>query len=301
MTSPTIDTGIFLRNITVIDHAYIDKYGYLKGGSFNLSVVLAGNPTEDEAVILDFGTAKKKIKDMIDHAITGIDHKLWLMEDSLVFYNNEVLTTPFLTLIPCENSIVNLNVPYNVAELTDYISQWISGYLQIDCVATLDEKPMLLPIENSEHIMFNYTHGLRNSTSWGCQNIAHGHTSFIQVSGPNLNSELAKHVLARIKLECTDKYFADSSILLFESRDTTIHKGVTVDVSDKLGVRYASKDRGLQTLFLHKEHLTVLKSETTIEYLVDYVKNKYLDLLKDAGVDLLYVSEGLTKGGVLKI
>jgi len=66
-----------------------------------------------------------------------------------------------------------------------YIAQYLAGLLpELSFTIFLDRNPHINIIqqkfgEKYSLFSFNYTHGLPNSTSYGCQNILHGHSSFV--------------------------------------------------------------------------------------------------------------------------
>ena len=71
---------LFLSDLTVVDHAYIDDSGNVVGGSFNPTFYVAGNVDPVEQVVVDFSTIKKDIKNIIDSRLIGFDHKLWVID-----------------------------------------------------------------------------------------------------------------------------------------------------------------------------------------------------------------------------
>lgn len=69
------------------------------------------------------------------------------------------------------------------------LQRFLSGYLATSLPGllinpSLDRRPHTATLEHTlgpdYHLFtYNYTHGLRNSSSYGCQNILHGHLSFV--------------------------------------------------------------------------------------------------------------------------
>ena len=67
------------------------------------------------------------------------------------------------------------------AIISEFLATTIEG---LHFTASLDRKPHTGTIEHTfggdyHLVKYSYTHGLRNSSSFGCQNIAHGHSSFV--------------------------------------------------------------------------------------------------------------------------
>ena len=71
---------MFLSDVTVLDHAYIDDSGFIVGGSFHPCFNVSGEIDGTEQVVVDFSAIKKQIKALIDSKETGYDHKLWIIE-----------------------------------------------------------------------------------------------------------------------------------------------------------------------------------------------------------------------------
>src|SRR5574343_1490291 len=78
-------SSIFLSDLTVVDHAYINSQGQVIGGSFNPGFIVSGEVDPVEKVVVDFSTIKKDVKYSIDKHIddyhhNGFDHKIWFIE-----------------------------------------------------------------------------------------------------------------------------------------------------------------------------------------------------------------------------
>lgn len=288
---------MFLDEITVIDHAYIDRTAKVQGGSFELSCLVSGEVSDDEAVVVDFSTIKHDVKNYIDqHDINvcenGLDHKLWLLKDSYktLHYNLDdtitIVTDTLTVTLPLDAvKIIEEVSEYSIDKIEIYIEQFLLKRLKekypeinINIKCHLSEKPIFYDANIEEYIMFRYVHGLKNSTSKVCQNLLHGHLSYIQSSqlkGPKL--------VARLKKDLDNCIFIMKENILVEDEET-------------LTIGYTTKARGrFEVKFIKKYYkLIVLDSETTIEFLASYIKNKYK--IKE----ILYVSEGLNKGAMLE-
>ena len=73
------EVSMYYANLTNIDLAMFMPDGRLRGDSFNLHVKMTGQEDPEEAVLIDFSTAKKTIKSWIDdHVGNGFDHKCWV-------------------------------------------------------------------------------------------------------------------------------------------------------------------------------------------------------------------------------
>lgn len=303
---------LFLSNLTVIDHAYIDRTGKIVGGSFNPTFLVTGEVTEDENVVVDFSRIKSDIKALIDSRENGFDHKLWLLNSSAcgVMYKQDrvrVVTDALILEVP-SSAVVEIDTNHYG---TSFIGKALEGYLNehlklihgesisVKCLNSVDAS---LLYKDLPYSMFTYTHGLKNSTSWGCQNIAHGHLSFIQ-----LIDELDE------QLEYTRENLDDYSDRLHSLRskiaqdlDGTIfvmRENVVSESDDQISVAYLSRDRGefFASYNKYKMQVEVLDTETTVEHLVEYVASRYHDQLKENKVKAIALSEGLTKGAYFNL
>lgn len=274
---------LIVNNITQIDCAVVDQKGNLKGASYNVTALVSGGWDKDEQVIVDFSKIKKTLKELIDDKEYGFDHKLlveteldyWIEEDFIFgnesYYNDNLF-------VKGDGHSFNLN--FNEKVLSDYLSQKTG--LKIEIV--LDEEPLLSYFNKDELFAFRYTHGLKNSSSFGCQNILHGHKSFIRVEDKKHN---ALNELSKIVAKALDGvYFVN--VDYFDSNDTT--------------VTYKSRERGkwyLQFNYLErKQRIIVMSVDPTIENIVSYVaKNLLIPLSSpDEEIGGIFISEGLTKG-----
>ena len=311
-------SSMFLCDLTVVDHAYIDDHGKLIGGSFNPSFIISGEVDETEQVVVDFSTIKKDIKGLIDHKDFGFDHKLWVI-DGWSHVTTEI-DTPYIDYYTLKTPFNEFHVPFNAVRYIDrsdashYSTGEIGKALEFFVAAELnkmypDVEIHVTCINNTNrHTMaedelgniyttdFRYAHGLKDSTSWGCQNIAHGHLSYIQVMNYNNNiTGLLNLRDAIVELAQENIIFVKRENVVFEDEDT-------------LGLRYESHSRGQFSANLNKTHqnIIVLDTETTIEHLVDFIADRLSDelqaLVKTSGDPLLlFVSEGLSKGACVSI
>jgi hypothetical protein len=134
---------------------------------------------------------------------------------------------------------------------------------------------------------FNYVHGLKESTSWGCKNIAHGHYSYLALEVENKEGLLM--------LEGSDWFNS-----LDESLNNLHFIWQANQVSDTKH-EYITQDRGKFELILLGANTVTTARETTIENLVDWFVDKHKNELLTYNVKKVYMSEGLTKGAVMVI
>lgn len=182
---------IYWDNISDVDHAILMPTGEIVGNSFIARASAKGVVTDDENVIIDFSSGKKKFKQHLDNTI---DHKLWvnvndfvigdysdtevkivtlndsieliLPRDAVLFLDHYLVSLPYMTYI---KKMIELAVDYATDSYT-YTNEDM-----YNVKFTKSPNSILRP----SSIFFNYAHGLPNSTSFGCKNMAHGHLSYI--------------------------------------------------------------------------------------------------------------------------
>ena len=298
---------MFLNNTTAIDHAYIDDTGWVVGGSVSPTMFVTGDVDPVEAVVVDFSTVKKEIKHIIDAKYSGFDHKLWIIEDYSVcevFDHKDgtlTITTPLLNIQAPKDAFKFIKNPFFRSGKLESYRTAVTDQLEEEIMAGLEEDHkganihVSLDLEdvftgnvrmNTDMVPFRYVHGLRNSTSWGCQNVAHGHLSYLAAYSDNPLE--ASIVLSRIASDL------DKSVFAWEKNVTRADSGMYI-------IDYET-GRGKFSMQLKSSRmLKVLKTETTVENLATFVADIYKDELKKAGVRMLFVSEGLNKGAVAEI
>lgn len=319
---------MFLSDVSVVDHAFIDNKGKIIGGSFNPCFLVSGEIDPQEKVVVDFSTVKKSFKEIIDHKETGFDHKLWIIEgwsdcevietevtaDSGNKYNSLYIMSPVVSLCVPVNAVKRVHISNLNMSSFDYykhedVAVWFNYYLQTEMqnrYPNINIKIETEITENMHHIFksnpnrsdlirFRYTHGLKDSTSWGCQNIAHGHLSYMFVEyDPSAATTINKLMIKDIVNQQLEHIAQELHNVVF------INKENLIDNSDNQ-LSYETK-RGLfsELLSLDDINTVVLETETTIEFIVEYIKQTFdPSFVKLYGIKTLYVSEGLSKGAMV--
>lgn len=302
-----IKSTMFLNDVTVIDHAYIDGDGRIHGGSYLACFEVTGSVDPTESVVVDFSKIKKNIKAIVDDNLTGFDHKLWFShrdsQGSVTFsggpHGGVKIVTPMLEISgPADllnDSIIGLDKESVAHVIASHVeNQLAASYPDIAIRVTchLSERFTTIDEENQIIKPFRYTHGLKNSTSYGCQNIAHGHYSFLQIiPGEGWRKD------------CVDCQNAIKAIhAKLDQWDDAIFvnaENIVADTDDYVVVAYTSP-RGNFTAKYRKTwcKIIVFSSETTIECLVDTFANQVKYWCEVGHVDRIVMSEGLTKGAV---
>lgn len=273
-------SSMFLGDTTNVDHAYIDDTGMVVGGSYRPKFIVTGEVDPVENVVVDFSTIKKSIKSYIDDKEEGFDHKLWWYEGTskgtITFDGDRVtIITPHVKITGPKNII---RVITQEADMNEYLMEKLNEkYPSVNiCISTIQTTAFdIMPQMNTDVVPFRYVHGLKLSTSWGCQNIAHGHLSYIAATTSDI---LKTNILLK-----TMAQELDNSIFAWSE-----------NLSDNV-ISYESS-RGYMEMVVKSGKIKVLKTETTVEHIVDYIVDNWYNDLKLAGVETLFVSEGLSKG-----
>lgn len=316
---------IFIENLTQIDFAFVNEASLtLKGGSLNMSVEVSGEITSDENVVIDFGAAKKCIKQLIDDKKQGFDHKLWVMPDAgdkndaeswylptkarrlVALYDQAgrvVVTTPKFIVL-CPEDAIKICDYSSIATLTKDIEAYLNrrlgynlgfGSVDIKTKVFLDQIP-LLPRKAAKTravCSFTYVHGLKASTSWGCQNIAHGHLSWLMFTD-KYDCPVA------IPDELEEEIMDEVNGRIFIWKDNIVSGD-----RDQIWLEYRT-DRGQFTLLFSKEDCPyqILDTETTVEHLASWFCERFKNRIKEMvnrGAAKLYFSEGLVKGACVDL
>jgi hypothetical protein len=325
--------SIFLNNITCIDHAYMNQNtNCISGGSFLASFLVSGEVEGDEQVVVDFSTLKKDIKNIVDCRENGFDHKLWVHPDEWLrveFYTAATYGSDFVEdEVPQERVLlysqgVDFDLPRNSIHYFAYKARPYKGnfaeqemyekliaehveaelkkrYPSVEVTCFLSAKPDYFPTEHlSLREMFRYTHGLKNSTSWACQNIAHGHLSFIQFNVDNSGMAQIPGQMDAVAAEMEALRDAiDDAVFVY---DTNIEE----ETNDHVIVKYTTEERGLfeATYYKGVAKVVILPEETTIENLTQHLVQRFcnLETLKKYKVVSIALSEGLQKGSIFHI
>lgn len=277
-----IKSSMFLGDTTNVDHAYIDNEGYVVGGSYRPKFTVTGVVDPVENVVVDFSAVKKSLKSAIDDPEEGFDHKLWWIDGISV--GNITFTTDTVSIVTPKVKISGpKNIVRVVATPTSFNDYCLAALqkkypaVDIELDTTLTTNFDLMPHMNSTPYMFRYVHGLKESTSWGCQNIGHGHLSYIAAETTDiLSTDL---LLAKIAVDLDRVIFAWTNNMGAENR-----------------IEYYCERGSMSMEFVGDVKLVKLATETTVEFLVDYIVDCYRQQLTEAGVKTLFVSEGLSKG-----
>lgn len=288
---------IFFNDLTVIDFSVVTTDGLIMGGSAQLSLSLTGAVDSTEGVVVDFSEGKKLIKRWIDGE-DGFDHKCWINHtdpNMLVENDGERVKVMHrrggaLSIAASEDAFafVGADPALDIEQFLN--SKFADEGLPVNVSdVTLTFDPINVPNASTSAVSFRYVHGLKNSSSYGCKNIAHGHKSFMSATLHNgYNVDAATLVLESIAADLNNAVFVHTEDIQ------------SVDEVGYYKIGYTTNERGAMSMSISQK-MIFLETQTTIEHIIEYIRAKYYDHLVVSGVDKLYVSEGLSKGAVVSI
>jgi hypothetical protein len=294
--------SIYINRVTVIDCARLNpESGEFVGDSFNLHTLISGDANSKEQVVVDFSSGKKLIKSAIDGHVfhqessglednskeNGYDHKTWIPSDLIDHYSEQgryiELQGPKGFRMSAPSNAVKI-LPQKVLEdlergSTEELQKHLKGFLEatipgfsfevfLDRVPYLDYASHLFG-EVYNTVGFQYLHGLKQSTSFGCQNILHGHGSVVSSDDQEAAIQIARYL---------------DGAYLYETNSKTPHYGTFA---------YQTLDRGAFNLKVSEDQavkLIDIGGEPTIENLSQHVAEA-LQIRTP-----FLISEGLQKG-----
>ena len=315
------NAALYLSAVTSIDAAYVGTVSggsRLQGLSFKPLVTVEGNVDGDEQVVADFGSIKKKIKEAIDDKLHGYDHKLLYDPKQVSVEPGHLVGTSHLTVADhgmlISGDTRGMRPVHNLGDSQDIpgtICTSLGTYLGVKFPdfrfsVTYDAEAEGIPFSSrlqhhgyacTKPVYFDYMHGLPRSTSWGCQFIAHGHLSFVQ-----LLRDAAGERASLYRDEPEDLELA-ADIAQSLNNTYIVNRAYYWQAKGTDFIRYTSRDRGVFSLHAAGDNLSLvfLDTETTIENIAAYVERVWRKRLSACGITALYLSEGLQKGCLVRV
>ncbi|TPG60146.1 hypothetical protein [Ewingella americana] len=331
MTTSTI----FFANQNCIDFGFLRADGCPIGYSVNPSFTLTGRIEEKEQVVIDFSDAKKKLKQFMDDSF---DHRLVVFKNadgSLLGVESTETNAENRTVFHLKNALGRIELPEDAFCIVDIVGEspdvdsFVQNNLQI-FLKDYCEKALLahygfaveVQVKMATLMMsygdlnntvfptlkFNYVHGLKNSTSYGCKNIGHGHLSYLHfehdIKLPDQHSPDNKLVIEAFK-----EYSHLEKVLtncIFVKRENLDHQQNGDE--EFMVISYSTEERGFMEMTLNVNELEhypdvnihICDKETTIENLAERISEIIARECPNLSgfVNQLFVSEGLTKGCV---
>ena len=277
---------LFVDNLTNLDFSYLHPERGLVGETWLASIVLHG-ALDEQGMVCDFGEVKKIIRNWLD---SHIDHKLLVPVRSShcrIARDNDSETIQWdfkhgtiKTKAPqCAHCLIEIEAIH-----AKEVARWAAEKMHRLFPESVEKIELEFTTENIPGPFYHYSHGLKQHQG-NCQRIAHGHRSKIEiVKNDNLDEALMKAVAndwKDIYLGLLDDCVEDPSI-----------KG-------NLLFSYVAQ-QGEFTLSLPRNNCYLLPTETTVEFIAQYLaeKMKKNDPLSSYRVKAY---EGLAKGAIAQI
>lgn len=303
-------TRLFFAYPTCVDHAYIDNQGLIIGGSYHPIIEVIGEVDEHESVVIDFSSGKKRMKQIIDEADgrIGFDHKLWIIPGLSACQIQNLSDTHYRIETACGNEIILPKTDVHIvqrnfdrtvqitmaAEMADVLKREMPEF---DFEVKLTEVPFTTSTDDEPlTALFRYAHGLKDSTSYGCKNIAHGHLSFFEITERRND----------YREECEDCQLGNKLIkdgMRNLNNIVFINKANIISEDDNLIHIGYDTPRGRMDMTVNKnvQPYAVLDTESTIEYLAEFIFKRFANAMLLAKVKAFRVSEGLQKGVTFRV
>lgn len=173
--------SLFVREITVLDYAYLDPSRGVLGGSLDIDVEFIGG-LDEEGVVFDFSLAKKAVKKVIDDLC---DHRLVCPRSSI---KEDVEGRVKLEWNYGAGYSIKYDCPSEavcVLETDQVDTKSMMSYLEKETMKVMPKNVERLVLHAREENLYGapeyrYTHGLKQHYG-NCQRLLHGHRNRIDV------------------------------------------------------------------------------------------------------------------------
>lgn len=247
--------NMFVEDFTVLDHAFVCQELGFQGGTFFVDAEVIGVTTEEEAVVIDFSQAKKILKKVIDETI---DHKLVVPRHMLEEMADGRWRVRFK-----QGEYIAPKCAFYVLESRYYSVENVRAQLEKEIMNAMPENVeavrLTLRYEDfTDYSFYRYTHGLKTSSSVGCRRMGHGHINKIIIEKNGKRDRESEALVANFfngKHLCYKKN-------IFQEGDYT-----------KL---FITVDEGEFDLKFKASECIIMKEETTVENICQYIANELL-------------------------
>lgn len=273
--------NLFVEALTVIDCALLDSARGLIGESWIVDLELGGE-LDDQGMVLDFGTVKKQIKQLID---AEIDHRLLIPTRAAELSLKETSNSIDVEFSSQTGNIIHHSPTEAVCKIDsikidqDSVSQFLHQLLSRRLPSNINSISLGLRNETSDQPYFHYCHGLKKHGG-NCQRIAHGHRSRIEISidgsrNPNIERAWVKR-------------WRDIYIATTDDETNTGEDATTLQYQSEQGEFY---------LILNPDRVYWVDGDTTIERLAQHLADQCKSEFPDSKVEVR-LFEGVHKGAL---
>ncbi len=277
---------LFVKRLTVIDFSYLDAVRGLVGESWQVDIELEGG-LDEQGMVFDFGTIKKKVKCLIDEYY---DHKLFVpVKQSGLEIDQQtgrsVIRFPldkgdYVEQASPDEAILLVNT---VVITPDSLKDPIINTIQPHMPDNVQHIGLHLWPELIDGAYYHYSHGLKHH-SGNCQRIAHGHRSRIEILRNGQRDAALERVWAE---QLNDKYIATRGDLMEREK----HEGC-----DRLFFGYKSA-QGEFNLSLPEQDCYLIDTDSTVENIAQHIA-EVLKQRQPKDTYIVYAHEGIDKGAI---
>lgn len=278
-------TGLFVRQLTVIDFSYLDEKRGVVGESWQVDVALFGD-LDDQGMVFDFGHVKKRIKQAID---ASVDHCLvvpaqadWvnIMSENPCRLSADLIDGGQIVYEAPEGATTLL--PSDAVTIAS-VQQALMAIVQAVVPENVHRIELKLYPETINDAYYHYSHGLKKHEG-DCQRIAHGHRSRIEIFlNDQRDTQLEKAWAKRwqdiylITREDIVREFSEQNIAYYQ-------------------VSYQA-NQGEFSITIPARCCEVLETDSTVELIADFIANQVKQEHQDSAVTI-YAYEGVNKGAI---
>lgn len=289
--------NLFVRELTVLDYAYLDPMRGVLGHSLDVDAELIG-AIDDEGVIFDFSYAKKAVKQVIDSIC---DHRLVVPKHAVKELNEKQSRVLFSFgsqnildyLCPEQGLCVLENSTVTIGAIQSYLEQKVMEAMpeNVQCVRlTLREEKF-----SEEQAIYHYSHGLKQHYG-NCQRLLHGHRNKIDIK---INGKKDLKMESFIAKEWNDIHLAFPENI----QNQNIKIGQRQHHLDQITIQYISS-QGEFKVTLPGKDVYIMPYETTVENISRHLAEKVKSILKaegNASKVQVWAYEGIRKGAASEL
>lgn len=325
--------SMFLSSVSVVDIGIFHPVLGIQGFSLNPSFIVSADCLDpNEGVVVDFSAIKKEIKSFLD---ATYDHKLFVSANprpssysvDTVFSTTTITSKAGVKIVVPSDAVYGMYStlrPVNDKEVLESFSTVMSHDLtrhvqsrypfmpglSVTCVlsqarTSLYTEGLYTPL--GLNFTLQYAHGLKRSTSYGCQNIGHGHLSYIQFLDEELTQNDKDNNLRPIIYNAD----ADSLTNLTLEANYFVNRDDVDITTSHIMVGYTSLSRGNMEYTYPKDSIQgrntyLIQGDTTIENIAPWILTSKvgaarIKLLLNSGIRYMLASEGPTKGAIVDL
>lgn len=282
--------SLFVKEITVLDYAYLDPARGVLGGSLDIDVEFIGG-LDEEGVVFDFSHAKKAVKGVIDDLC---DHRLVCPVSSIASNQNGLVELEFHY---GEGYSLKYHCPEQAVCVLDQQRVDIAGmmsYLEAEAMKVMPKNVEKIVLHAREEKLsgdpeYRYTHGLKQHYG-NCQRLLHGHRNRVDVE---INGERSLEWEKQIALDWKDIHLAFPE----NCPEQELKMGERQSHLKTVHVIYSSS-QGRFEAWLPGESVYIMPYETTVENISRHLCEKIASSYSEENEVKVWAYEGIRKGSL---